>query len=84
MKEKQARKNGPSKKEIQSKIQESVNKAIGELQVASPSKKVRRVVKKTSRMVAKKVRKELKVSKPKKTKKSKKLNGKEQTTVPIV
>lgn len=84
MKEKQAKKSGPSKKEIRTKIQESVNKAIGELHVEHPSKKVRRVVRKTSKAVAKTVKKELKVSKPKKTKRTKKLNGNEQAAVPIV
>lgn len=55
---------GITKKEIRNKIQDSVNQAIEDLQIGSPSKKTKKAVKKTSGKLAGKIRKELKKKKP--------------------
>lgn len=59
---------GITKKEIRSKIQDSLNQAIVQLEKESPSKKTTKVVKKASKKIANKVKRDLKNSKPKKTK----------------
>jgi hypothetical protein len=83
MKEKQPKIKGPSRKEIQSKIQESVNKTMGDLHLEQPSKKVKKVVRKTSKLLARKIKRDLKVSQIKSSKASKNLNGKSQTSIPV-
>jgi hypothetical protein len=55
---------GITKKEIRNKIQDSVNQAIADLHIGSPSKKTKKAVKKTSGKLAGKIRKELKNKKP--------------------
>ncbi len=69
-KEKKALKKAPkakigiTKKEIRNKIQDSVNQAIADLHIGSPTKKTKKAVKKTSGKLAGKIRKELKKKKP--------------------
>lgn len=55
---------GITKKEIRNKIQDSVNQAIVDLHIGSPSKRTQKDVKKTSGKLAGKIQKELKKKKP--------------------
>jgi len=82
MKARQTSTKGPTKKEIRSKIQESVNNAIGKLHVGKPSRKLEKVVKKTSKLVAREVKQDLKSSKSKAGKASGKKKSKGQTSAP--
>ena len=66
---------GITKKEIRSKIQDSLNLAIGQIEKEGPSKKTSKVVKKASKKIANKVKRDLKNVKPKSSKGKKKLNG---------
>ncbi len=76
MKEKKTAKPGPTKKEIQQKIQESVITVIGDFKISNPSKKVKKTVKKASKALAKEVKHDLKSAKHRISKSSNKLNGK--------
>jgi Holliday junction resolvasome RuvABC DNA-binding subunit len=49
-----------SKKEIRTKVEESVSQAIEKLELPKTSKKTKRIVKKTSRKLATNLKKELK------------------------
>ena len=84
MKEKTSTAVGPTKKEIQHKIQDSVNLVIGELKISQPSKKVKRTVKKASKLLARKVKHDLKESKMKSSKVTDKMNGKIKKSQPAV
>jgi hypothetical protein len=76
MKEKKAaEKKGVTKKEIRSKIQDSLNHAIVEFEKEGPSKRVKKVVQKASKRIASKIKRDLKKAKPKKTKAAKKAKG---------
>lgn len=76
-KEKTKTKSGTSKKEIRSKIQESVNKAITGFHIDSPSKRTRKTVKKVSNKIAGTIKRDLKRLKNQK-KTSLPLNGGKQ------
>ena len=69
-----------SKKEIRGKISDSVSKAISELQVTDPSKKVKKIIKRASHKIANKVSRQLRDAAPKTKKikiaKAPGLNGK--------
>jgi len=54
---------GITRKEIRNMIQDTVNKAIANLHVGAPSKKTKKVVKKTSVKLAGRIRKDLKKKK---------------------
>ncbi len=72
-------KSGTSKKEIRSKIQESVNKTITSFHIESPSKKTKRAVKKVSYKIAGTIKRDLKRLKNQK-KTSLPMNGEKQKT----
>ncbi len=72
MKEKKAAEKGITKKEIRSKIQDSLNHAIVEFEKEGPSKKVKKVVQKASKRIASKIKRDLKKAKPKKAQAGKK------------
>ena len=59
---------GITKKEIRSKIQDSLNQAIVQFEKEGPSKKTSKVVKKASKKIASKVKRDLKDVKPRKSK----------------
>ncbi len=59
---------GITKKEIRSKIQDSLNQAIIQFEKEGPSKKTSKVVKRASKKIANKVKRDLKDVKPKKSK----------------
>ncbi len=59
-KQKTASAAGISKKEIRGKIEKSVNKAITDLHILSPSKKTKKSVKKASNKLAGTIKKDLK------------------------
>lgn len=66
---------GISKKEIRSKIQDSVNQAIVQIEKEGPSKRTKKVVRKASKKIASKIKRDLKAVKSKKSKSKKKLDG---------
>ena len=75
-------KNKISRKEIQGKISDSVSTAISQLEVKDPSKKVKKIIKRSSKKIASKVSRQLKhtAAKTKKLKEAKppKLNNKKE------
>lgn len=77
-----------SRKEIRGKISDSVSQAISLLEVKSPSKKVKKIIKRASRKIASKVSRQIKnsASKIKKVKvpKTPKLNGKKKEKIAVV
>ncbi len=68
-----------SKKEIRSKIEKSLNKAITELHITSPSKKTKKSVKKASSKIAGTIKKDLKKLRSKKKPVSNVIKGKKKT-----
>ena len=77
-KEKTRTKSGISKKEIRSKIQESVNKAITDFNIKTPSKKTKKTVRKVSNKIASTIKKDLKKLKSQKKKASLPINREKQ------
>jgi hypothetical protein len=75
MKQKKSSEKGISKKEIRSKIQDSVNSAVVQYEKEGPSKRVKKAVEKASKKIAGKIKRDLKKVKSKKAKVSKKVNG---------
>ncbi len=84
MKETKTTPAGPSKKEIRTKIQASVNQAIGEFHVDHPSKKVKKVVRKASKKLAKEVKQDIKSLSTKANKDAKKQSKKKKKSQPAV
>ena len=75
MKEKKPTQKAITKKEIRSKIQDSMNQVIGHFEKEGPSKRVKKVVRKASKKIASNIKRDLNKVKAKKSKGNKKLNG---------
>ena len=75
MKEEKSTKKRVTKKEIRSKIQDSMNLAIVQFEKEGPSRRVKKVVQKASKKIAGKIKRDLMKVESKKRKVSKKLNG---------
>lgn len=75
MKDKKSTEKGITRKEIRSKIQDSVTTAVVHYEKEGPSKRVRKAVEKASKKIADKIKRDLKKSKSKKAKSPKKING---------
>ncbi len=75
MKEKSNSTGTATKKEIRSKIKDSINAAIGQFEKGATSKKIKKVVQKTAKKLSVKIKKDLKKIKAKTAKSSKKING---------
>jgi|GEM_PF-6597543 len=74
-----------SKKEIRTKIQDSMNLIVGELKIESPSRKVKKEIQRASKKMASKInvalKKVIKKMNKAKTKSSKGLNGQKVAAV---
>jgi hypothetical protein len=81
MKEKKSTEKGITKKEIRSKIEDSVNSAVVQYEKEGPSKRVKKAVEKASKKIATKIKRDLKKTKARKAKGSKKINGEKVKSV---